>query len=152
MNRDLFLAILSMDSYNRRYGQGVILNQGDSTTNQNEAGRQLGRATILNFDLPQGSVAAGFYALAYDMTGVSGFAAGERVISYRGSDEGRARDIINGYPAALGWPLSAQGNLAIAFARAVAGADVLPALFKAWPLPEDSNAGRLSGRQWRNAR
>ena len=28
MNRDLFLAILSMDLYNRGYGQGVILNPG----------------------------------------------------------------------------------------------------------------------------
>jgi hypothetical protein len=30
MNRDLFLAILSMDSYNRGYGQGVQL-QGQRT-------------------------------------------------------------------------------------------------------------------------
>lgn len=78
ISRDLFLAILSMDSYNRGYGFGVsgFLEFG-----------QLGGATIRAFqeDEQEGWESAGFYAIAYDMTGVSGFAAGERVISYRGS-------------------------------------------------------------------
>jgi hypothetical protein len=119
LNRDLFLAILSMDSYNRGYGFGV--------GRLSETG-SLGRAILLaaTSEQQQGWQSAGFYALAYDMTGMADggqFADGERVISYRGSDEGRAQDIIYGYGTALGWPLSEQGNLAIAFARAVAGDD-----------------------------
>ncbi|WP_454184797.1 hypothetical protein [Porphyrobacter sp. MBR-49] len=85
-DRNLFLSILAMDSYNRAYGQGVILNAGDSDAGQAEAGRKLGKATILNVDLPSGAMPAGFYAIAYDMTGVEGFAAGEKVISCRGTD------------------------------------------------------------------
>jgi hypothetical protein len=42
MNWDLFLSILAMDSYNRGYGQGAILNAGDSATNQNEIGQTFG--------------------------------------------------------------------------------------------------------------
>jgi hypothetical protein len=79
MNRDLFLAILSMDSYNRGYGEGI--------TGLSESGR-LGTAIIREpgEDEQEGWQAAGFYAIAYDMTGVAGFADGERVISYRGTD------------------------------------------------------------------
>ncbi len=82
MNRDLFLAILSMDSYNRGYGEGII---GLS----NVVGTQIGKAqlsadSVQKLGAP--AQAAGFYALAYDMTGVSGFASGERVIAYRGTD------------------------------------------------------------------
>lgn len=85
MNRDLFLAILSMDSYNRGYGRGVNFGPDSSSANRNEVGIRIGRATIRSQDNSEGAIAAGFYAIAYDMTGVSGFAAGERVISYRGS-------------------------------------------------------------------
>jgi hypothetical protein len=69
MNRDLFLALLSMDSYNRGYGQNVtgLPNLGS-----------IGNATIVDIALPAGSVAAGFYAIAYDWNG-------EKVIAYRGS-------------------------------------------------------------------
>jgi hypothetical protein len=80
ISRELFLAILSMDSYNRGYGAGVELPA---------TAVSIGRATIgesAETLLTKGAAeAAGFYAIAYDMTGVSGFAAGERVISYRGS-------------------------------------------------------------------
>jgi hypothetical protein len=41
MNRDVFLSILAMDSYNRGYGQGVVLNAGDLTVGQNEVGRRV---------------------------------------------------------------------------------------------------------------
>ena len=81
MNRNLFLAILAMDSYNRGYGVGIKGLGG--------VGSGIGDATILSqSDTLAGSlsVSAGFYAIAYDMTGVAGFAAGERVISYRGTD------------------------------------------------------------------
>lgn len=82
MNRDLFLAILSMDSYNRGYGQGLL---GLS------ASGRLGKAEITSDSLILGGTpddradaSAGFYAIAHDMTGVAGFGSGERVISYRG--------------------------------------------------------------------
>lgn len=79
MNRNLFLAILGMDSYNRGYGVGI---------NSLDESGQLGNATLLaaTNDQKAGWEAAGFYAIAYDMTGVAGFTAGERVISYRGTD------------------------------------------------------------------
>jgi hypothetical protein len=79
MNRDLFLAILAMDSYNRGYGAGI--------SGLNENG-DIGNATIRVFSVDEqdGWQAAGFYAIAYDMTGVAGFTADERVISYRGTD------------------------------------------------------------------
>jgi len=77
MNRSLFLAILAMDSYNRGYGVGV--------EGLDEEG-QIGNATIIPTPSQAGWEAASFYAIAYDMTGVAGFTAGERVISYRGTD------------------------------------------------------------------
>lgn len=78
MNSDLFLAILSMDSYNRGYGSGV--------SGLNETGR-LGNATLKAATTEQksGWESAGFYALSYtiDDASVSGLAAGTTVISYR---------------------------------------------------------------------
>ena len=65
MNRDLFLAILAMDSYNRGYGQGIkgLLETG-----------QLGKATLLAATSEQknGWETAGFYAIAYDVSQVAG--------------------------------------------------------------------------------
>ena len=73
MNRDLFLAILSMDSYNRGYGVSVngLLESGS-----------IGNATIRPFGPTDqnGWVSAGFYAIAYDVSGVAGIAAGTRVV------------------------------------------------------------------------
>ena len=79
MNRDLFLAILAMGSYNRGYGQGV---------SKLTPSGQIGLATIAKDSLVLGGntderldEAAGFYAIAYDMTGVAGFVSGERGMS-----------------------------------------------------------------------
>ena len=82
MTRDLFLAIMSMDSYNRGYGVGI--------KGLNESGR-LGNATIREFgeNEQDGWQKAGFYALAYDMTGMANggaFADGETVIAFRGTN------------------------------------------------------------------
>lgn len=62
MNRDVFLAILAMDSYNRGYNQGVagLSNLG-----------QIGDATIIDIPLPAGSITAGFYALSYTVTEIT---------------------------------------------------------------------------------
>jgi hypothetical protein len=76
MNRDLFLAILSMDSYNRGYGFGIKDLGGLQT--------YIGKAKLVQeSDVEEHSegVNASFYAIAYDMTGVAGFVSGERVMS-----------------------------------------------------------------------
>lgn len=79
MNRDVFLSLLALDAYNRGYGQTVLLNQGDSTTGQDEVGRFLGSAQIIEQRINSEAQAAGFYAIAYDWNG-------ETVISYRGTN------------------------------------------------------------------
>jgi hypothetical protein len=88
MNRDLFLAILSMDSYNRGYGRGINFGQNTGQVSRNEVGARLGNATILRDanDVEGIAQAAGFYALAYTVSGVSGMADGTTVIAFRGTD------------------------------------------------------------------
>ena len=78
MDRDLFLAILAMDSYNRGYDAGVA---GLPETGE------IGNATIRPFqDGEQNSwQSAGFYAVAYDVSNVAGFSSDDMVISYRGT-------------------------------------------------------------------
>ena len=84
ISSDLFLAILSMDSYNRNYGAGIAL-----------TGNQIGNATVLVDsetvfadptaapDTPTPAQAAGFYAVAYTVNGVDDIADGTTVISWR---------------------------------------------------------------------
>ncbi len=75
-NRDVFLSILALDSYNRGYGQnlgGLPVVLGST---------KIGNATIdrqsdVEEDTP--GVNAGFYAIAYDWNG-------QKVISYRGTN------------------------------------------------------------------
>jgi hypothetical protein len=76
--KDLFLAILAMDSYNRGYGAGLN-DEGASDTDGLGIGGGIGSAQILAVDLPQGSEEAGFYAVAYNTPY-------GKVISYRGTD------------------------------------------------------------------
>lgn len=80
VSKDLFLAILSMDAYNRDYGAGIGGLGGE--------GSQIGTATLLKDSsiLADESClrlvkASGFYAIAYDT-------AYGTVISYRGTDNG----------------------------------------------------------------
>ena len=120
MNRSLFLAILAMDSYNRGYGVGV--------EGLDEEGH-IGNATFIPTPSQTGWQAAGFYAIAYDMTGVAGFTAGERVISYRGTDGASdfyAYGIGLGQPFALTGGLTNQARLTIEIYRAVAGSGTDP--------------------------
>lgn len=125
MNRDLFLAILAMDSYNRGYGASINLDQNVS---------QIGYA-IIGDDavdiLGTDAETAGFYASAYDVTNVAGFSAGETVISYRGTNtvpyyEGII-DAINGYGVGGGHATGEQARLAIEFYKAVAAGNDLQA-------------------------
>ncbi|MBB4640569.1 hypothetical protein [Rhizorhapis suberifaciens] len=93
MDRNLFLAILAMDSYNRGYGVGIK----DLDVNLNVT--KIGNATIRTDSVTEIGASAestGFYALAYDMTGVEGFSAGDTVIAYRGTDANFAASDRNG--------------------------------------------------------
>ena len=93
ISKDLLLAILAMDSYNRGYGAGIEGLGG--------AGSKIGSATMLDIDLPAGSVSSGFYAAVYDTPY-------GQVISYRGTDNYLlsnptigGNDIVNGWISAL---------------------------------------------------
>lgn len=131
MDRDLFLAILAMDSYNRGYGQGI--GGLDAVPNVT----QIGMATIAqqsdtNSNTP--GVNAGFYAIAYDVGGVAGFSPDEKVISYRGTDNivgdpallFSNNDIFSGWGTGAGAPASAQAELAVEFYRNLAGQAIDP--------------------------
>ena len=118
MNRDVFLSILAMDSYQRGYSPGI-----DGVT-----GVKIGKATINNVVLPTGSIAAGFYAAAYTLDSAwAGLAAGTKVISYRGTDFDLgiqlARDVWNGWNTFLQLGSPTQFDLARSFYTAVTGAD-----------------------------
>jgi hypothetical protein len=123
ISSDLFLAILAMDSYNRRYDQGI---------NLDESVKRLGNAEIEDDSSILGrtggqlnDVAASFFAQSYSLTGAyqsySGGAAlgvGQTVISYRGTHD-RSADAVSGWPMGGGLYSVSQGNLAIDFYKNV---------------------------------
>ena len=117
MNRDLLLAILAMDSYNRGYGQGI--------TGLDETG-QFGNVTIRDFRIGEqaGWQAAGFYAIAYQVPAgaADGIDTSTTVISYRGTDNNLGTffgaggsDLVNGYGLSVGAYGAPQVYLAIKF-------------------------------------
>jgi Ca2+-binding RTX toxin-like protein len=118
MDTKLFNAILSMDSYNRGYDQGIPLNtnpDGDSI------GLQIGNAVIVSeSDIESGSAGrnASFYAVAYQMPNDATW-NGQTIISYRGTDSA-----VDGaaYPIATGFTGVEQASMAFQFYNAVATA------------------------------
>jgi hypothetical protein len=70
ISQQLMTALLSMDSYNRGYNEGIRGLGG--------AGSEVGNATMLSVPLPTGSQTSGFYASAYSWNG-------KTIISYRGT-------------------------------------------------------------------
>jgi len=122
ITQDLFMAILSMDAYNRGYGAGIedgIPGSGGLPDGLGEAGYRIGNAEIKDVDLPNGSQAAGFYALANEWQG-------QTVISYRGTDQLLSNlwsddvgsDIWNAYLGGAGEPVTQQSVLAAQFYQA----------------------------------
>jgi len=118
ISQNLMLALLSMDAYNRGYGAGIADGEGPTDANGNdadglgEAGKQIGTATVRDFDLPEGSEAAGFYAVAYEWNN-------KTVISYRGTDnvdflttQAGGSDFWNGWTIGAGVPAASQAGLA----------------------------------------
>ena len=93
ISKDLFLAILSMDAYNRGYDAGISDGDENDTDGLGDAiGTQIGNASVVarsDSDSNSDEVAAGFYAIAYEMTADVGegddkLLAGQ--ISYRGTE------------------------------------------------------------------
>jgi hypothetical protein len=130
-NKDLFLAILAMDSYNRGYGQGISgLSESGSIGNATISRRSeiFGSSTDPVFQSWQ---AAGFYAIAYDVSQMKDakgdplFGTDGTVIAYRGTDGILAGDLL------YGWTLGGGGvdfrpAMLVANHRAVAANDNQP--------------------------
>ena len=106
MDADLFVAILALDSYDRGYDSNLTA----------VLGNQIGNASVLNIALPNGSLTAGFYAVAYDWDGTT-------VISYRGTNfdltggfnSAAAKDILNGWSLFTDIGTNSQAALAEQF-------------------------------------
>lgn len=83
-----------MDAYNRGYGSGLSDGQGATDENGNDIdglggeGSLIGNARVIRQDISESAQTAGFYAVAYQITGTGydGLADGQTVISYRGTD------------------------------------------------------------------
>ena len=102
-----------MDTYNRGYSPGMVLTGttiGNASISSDSSVLRDGNGNPL--DRP-----AGFYAIAYDTSAVSGFSAGEKTIAYRGTDSlfGFGGDIWNAYGVGAGNPSANQAELAIKF-------------------------------------
>ncbi len=116
MTTELYMALLSMDSYNRGYGQRLdVVAAGASNT-------QIGNATIGTDALPSGAISAGFFAQSYTLNG-------QKIISYRGTDQvitppwsdSPGSDLWNGYGTAFGLPFNDQARMAADFFQTVTG-------------------------------
>jgi hypothetical protein len=142
ISKDLFLAILSMDSYNRGYHERIAGLGGVNS--------QIGNAFISSQSDTLGNtegVGAGFYGLSYNTSGVTGFSAGEKTIAYRGTDAAFGSgeigsDIWNAYGVGAGSPNGKQAELAIKFYKSLAGANLQSANIS---LTGHSSGGGLAG-------
>lgn len=129
ISKELFLAILSMDAYNRGYGAGLADGEGEKDDEGADIdglgriGSKIGVASVVNDANSTEAQSSGFYALAYTVgEGVEGIDPGTTVISYRGTDNPSPNadpykggsDITNGWVLGEG-TLNAQSRLAQAF-------------------------------------
>jgi hypothetical protein len=127
ISKDLFLAILAMDSYNRGYNAGVFGASGNAITGLGGIGSQIGNATVTAQDSTPTAQSASFFAQAYELTGsyagtdgAPGLTSGQTVISYRGTDN-LPVDALTGYGTGAGSTLSTQAEMALRFYQSVAG-------------------------------
>ena len=120
MTRDLLLALLSLDSYNRGYDRNVET-PGDSLGNVTI---ERDSSILVDAEGQRLDAPAGFYAIAYNWNG-------ETIISYRGTDELQLLplDEFDLTDPAYGWGLasgnywSPQAEYARDFYQLVAGVD-----------------------------
>lgn len=137
ITKDLLLAILSMDAYNREYGAGIEIGSVDVGTTSFNDHEETG-VTPVEYAAWQ---AAGFYAVSYDTPDGT-------VISYRGTDDPlgdkSGSDIWRGWVGATGAP-TGQANLAFEFFEAVTGADAFDGVDQGTTLTGHSLGGGLAG-------
>ncbi len=111
-DKQLFQAVLAMDSYNRGYDSKLV---GLSSANDTLIGnvKIIGNSTTA---LSGADQASSFYAVAYEDN-----ATGETIISYRGTNPPELDDAINGWLTGLGAYnyFSPQALLAAEFYKAV---------------------------------
>ena len=122
ISKDLFLAILSMDSYNRGYSPGINL----SGTAIGNASIDKTSSILLDGNGQPLDQPAGFYAISYNTSAVSGFSAGEKTIAYRGTDQlfpsfTIGSEIWNAYGVGAGSPGGNQAALAFGRLPALSG-------------------------------
>ena len=88
ISKDLFLAILSLDSYNRGYGAGIDDGIGIDDGLGTSTSSKVGAATFKSDKGDADAQAADFYAISYTVKGgsVTGIDHDTTVISYRGTD------------------------------------------------------------------
>jgi len=115
ISKDLFLAILSMDSYNRGYDAGIMndgSNDPDGLGDASDGTAHIGSATV-SYNLADAGIentseSVGFYAIAYTLGATVGegndtMASGQTIISYRGTDPTPAG--VSMIDATRSWPL-----------------------------------------------
>lgn len=106
INQDIVYAILSLDSYNRGYGAGIIV-----------SGTSLGNYSISDSSsilLEEGSDSSiGFYAQVYTL-------GTEKIISFRGTDN-IVQDAAEGWILGGGFTTAPQGMAALDMYEAVVG-------------------------------
>lgn len=105
-----------MDSYHRTINVGVNSIPGSNPGDESGVvGSDLGGATLIPNLGGEGTAGEpiGFFAQAYDVSGVSGFSTGEKVISFRGTDSGfglNTTDFYYGYGIGAGDTVLTSGN------------------------------------------
>ena len=132
ISKELFLAILSMDAYNRGYdaglndgGQGDPDGLGVSTPQQDYF---VGNARIIDSKGDAEAQDAGFYGIAYQMEAPVGDLAQDTiVISFRGTDNPipfvEGSDANNGWFVGAGNYRASQAELAFQFYHSVKAAN-----------------------------
>lgn len=112
ISNKIFLSILSLDSYNRGYNEGI---EGLGSEDVSVGNATLSSQSSVLENSPE--LNAGFFAAVYDWNG-------SRVISYRGTDSAVelswAADIWSGWTLGAGFPWASQAGLAIKFFQDIA--------------------------------
>ncbi|MEO1638742.1 MAG: hypothetical protein AAFU41_05785 [Pseudomonadota bacterium] len=112
ISKELFLAILSMDAYNRGPEAGIADagdNDPDGLGDSTSGNVRVGTATVshnlgsVSEAFQEDALATGFYAIAYDVAGgtVEGIDTDTTVISYRGTNT--SLDYTRGWSVGGGW-------------------------------------------------
>ena len=94
ISKDLLLAILSLDSYNRGYHAGISDDGPDDKDGLGVANAKIGTATVFSDNGLEDAKAAGFYAISYkidDGSKIDGLNTnverGDTITAYRGTND-----------------------------------------------------------------